>query len=190
MPDGAGPPATSTEGSPTRDGVVVPLRPGHRRAAAGTLGAPGALGAFGKLGQPVHMAKGPLGFPDHRDFVLADVPDPILAEFKLLRSVEDDGPVLIVTPLPDCVRPIADEDLAEIADAIGVPIDEALFLLVVTLRPKPDGDGMAMSVNLRAPIVFDPASGRARQCVIGNGRYRVQHPFFGWSGSSAARGGR
>jgi flagellar assembly factor FliW len=132
-------------------------------------------------GLPVHMPKGPLGFPDHHDFLLADVADPVLAQFKLLRSVEDQGPVLIVTPIPETSRPIADEDLMEIAGTAGIPFDEAVFLLVVTVRPKPDGDGMAMSVNLRAPIVLDPARRLARQCVSPNARYRVQHPFFGWT---------
>ena len=166
LPPDAGPPDVSQDRPTTRDGVVVPLRTGRRAAAAG---------------RPVRMPKGPLGFPDCHDFVLADIADPALAQFKLLRALEDHGPVLIVTPIPDTNRPIADEDLREIAGAIGIPVDDAVFLLVVTVRPKPDGDGMAMSVNLRAPIVFDPASRLARQCVIPNARYRVQHPFFGWT---------
>lgn len=175
MPADAGPPAASQDGPTPRDGVVVPLRPGRRAAARG---------------RPVHMPKGPLGFPDHHDFLLADVADPVLAQFKLLRSVEEQGPVLIVTPIPETGRPIADEDLVEIADTAGIPFDEAVFLLVVTVRPKPDGEGMAMSVNLRAPIVFDPATRLARQCVSPNARYRVQHPFFGWTRVRAASGGR
>jgi flagellar assembly factor FliW len=147
------------------ESVVVPLRLGRRAAMAG---------------RRVHMPKGPLGFPDHHNFALADLPDPELAQFKLLRSLEDQGLVLIVTPIPRSSDHIADEDLAEIAGTAGISVEDAQFLLVVTVRPKPDDDGMAMSINLRAPIVLDPATRLARQCVVRNSRYRVQQPFFGW----------
>ena len=162
----AGPPAASQAGPMPHESVVVPMRASRRAATPGRL---------------VHMPKGPLGFPDHHDFLLLDVLDPVLAQFKLLRAVEDQGPVLIVTPMPETGRPIADEDLMEIAATAGIAAGTAAFLLVVTVRPKSDGDGMTMSVNLRAPIVFDPARRLARQCVIPNARYRVQHPFFGWT---------
>ena len=45
------------------ESVVVPLRLGRRAATAG---------------RRVHMPKGPLGFPDHHNFALADLPDPEL----------------------------------------------------------------------------------------------------------------
>ncbi len=171
----AGPPVAFQDGPTPHDGVVVPLRASRRAATPG---------------RPVHMPKGPLGFPDHHDFLLLDVADPVLAQFKLLRAVEDQGLVLIVTPMPETGRPIADEDLMEIAATAGIAAGNAAFLLVVTVRPKSDGDGMTMSVNLRAPIVFDPTSRLARQCVIPNARYRVQHPFFGWSRVGDADRGR
>ena len=147
------------------ESVVVPLRLGRRAATAG---------------RRVHMPKGPLGFPDHHNFALADLPDPELAQFKLLRSLEDRELVLIVTPIPRNSAHIADEDLAEIAGTVGISVEDAVFLLVVTVRPKPDDDGLAMSINLRAPIVLDPATRLARQCVVRNPRYRVQQPFSGW----------
>ena len=152
---------------PTRpESVVVPMRLGNRAVTAG---------------RRVRMPKGPLGFQDHHDFALVDLPDPELAQFKLLRSLEDQGPVLIVTPIPESGGPIADEDLAEIAGTAGIFLEDAVFLLIVTVRPKPEVDGLDMSINLRAPIVFNPATRLARQCVIRNPRYRVQQPFFGWT---------
>ncbi len=159
----------------TPESVVVPMRLGNRAATAG---------------RRVRMPKGPLGFQDHHDFALVDLPDPELAQFKLLRSLEDQGPVLIVTPIPESGGPIADEDLAEIAGTAGIFLEDAVFLLIVTVRPKPEVDGLDMSINLRAPIVFNPATRLARQCVIRNPRYRVQQPFFGWALSGAASHGR
>ena len=166
MPVDSDTPAAPQDLATLPESVVVPLRLGRRAATAG---------------RRVHMPKGPLGFPDHHDFALADLPDPDLAQFKLLRSLEDRGLVLIVTPIPQGSDQIAEEDLAEISGMAGIAVEDAQFLLVVTVRPKPDDDGMTMSVNLRAPIVFDPDTRLARQCVIRNSRYRVQQPFFGWA---------
>jgi flagellar assembly factor FliW len=157
------------------ESVVVPMRLGNRAATAG---------------RRVHVPKGPLGFQDHHDFALVDLPDPELAQFKLLRSLEDQGPVLIVTPIPESGGPIADEDRAEIAGTAGIFLEDAVFLLIVTVRPTPEVDGLDMSINLRAPIVFNPATRLARQCVIRNPRYRVQQPFFGWTLSRAPGRGR
>lgn len=129
----------------------------------------------------VHMPKGPLGFQDYHDFALANLPNQELESFKLLQSLDDQALGFIVTAVPETGGPIANEDLDEIAAAAGVSAAEAIFLLIVTIRPDPEGDGIVMSVNLRAPIVFNPATRLARQCVTGNQSYPVQQPFFGWT---------
>jgi len=128
----------------------------------------------------VHMPKGPLGFQDYHDFGLANLPNPQLAQFKMLQSLDAHDLNFIVTALPDAGGPIAREDLEEMAAAAGVPVKDAVFLLIVTIRPNPEGEGILMSVNLRAPIVFNPTSRLARQCVTSNPSYPVQQPFFGW----------
>ena len=129
----------------------------------------------------VYMPKGPLGFQDYHDFALANLPNPELDAFKLLQSLDDQALGFIVTALPESGGPIAEEDLEEIAAAAGVSPAEAVFLLIVTIRPNPKGEGIVMTVNLRAPIVFDPATRLARQCVTSNQIYPVQQPFFGWA---------
>ena len=128
----------------------------------------------------VHMPKGPLGFQDYHDFGLANLPNPQLAQFKLLQSLDAHDLSFIVTTLPDSGGPIDQADLEEMAAAAGVAVEDAVFLLIVTIRPNPEGEGILMSVNLRAPIVFNPASRLARQCVASNPSYPVQQPFFGW----------
>ena len=129
----------------------------------------------------VYMPKGPLGFQDYHDFALANLPNPELDAFKLLQSLDAQALSFIVTALPVSGGPIAEEDLEEIAAAAGVSAAEAIFLLIVTIRANPDGEGIVMTVNLRAPIVFDPATRLARQCVTSNQVYPVQQPFFGWA---------
>lgn len=158
-------------GLPVR--VAEPLRLGRRGATAG---------------RRVHMPRGPLGFPEHHDFTLANLPDPDLDQFKLLRCLDDEGPTLIVTPLPAACGLIARDDLSELAGLAGEALEEALFLLVVTLHREAGTE--AMSVNLRAPIVFNPETCLARQCVSGNSGYRIRHPFFGWAPSGRPRRGR
>ncbi len=128
----------------------------------------------------IFMPTGPLGFQDCRNFGLANLPDPRLAHFKLLQSLDDPELGFIVTVLPDDGGPIANEDLEEICRSAGAPLDEAVFLLIVTIRPNFDGEGISMTVNLRAPIVFSPHNGQARQCVSSKQAYPVQQPFYGW----------
>ncbi len=129
----------------------------------------------------VHMPKGPLGFQDYHDFGLANLPNPQLAQFKMLQSLDAHDLSFIVTTLPDAGGPITQADLEEMAAAAGVAIEDAVFLLIVTIRPNPEGEGILMSVNLRAPIVFNPVSRLARQCVASSPSYPVQQPFFGWT---------
>lgn len=128
----------------------------------------------------VHMPRGPLGFQDYHDFGLANLPNPQLEQFKLLQSLDAHDLSFIVTTLPDDGGPIAAQDLEEMAAAAGVAVKDAVFLLIVTIRPNPEGEGILMSVNLRAPIVFNPVSRLARQCIASNPSYPVRQPFFGW----------
>lgn len=128
----------------------------------------------------IFMPAGPLGFQECRNFGLANLPDPRLSQFKLLQSLDQPELGFIVTALPENGGPIAGEDLEEICRSVGAPPDEAIFLLIVTIRPNEQGEGIAMTVNLRAPIVFTPRNGQARQCVSSKPDYAVQHPFYGW----------
>ena len=63
----------------------------------------------------VYMPKGPLGFHDHHNFALANLPNPQLEQFKLMQSLDEHELNFIVTPLPENDGPIAAADLEEIA---------------------------------------------------------------------------
>lgn len=125
----------------------------------------------------VHMPRGPLGFADHRRFALADLPQAIGERFKLLQSLEDADLGFVVAVLPQAAGLIDEADLEEACEASGIERGRAEFLLVVTIRPNEAGDGIAMSVNLRAPLVLDPERRVARQHVFSSSRYAVRQPL-------------
>ncbi|NIR61560.1 MAG: flagellar assembly protein FliW [Gammaproteobacteria bacterium] len=56
----------------------------------------------------------------------------------------------------------------------GIARARASFLLIVTIRANETGEGIGMSVNLRAPIVLDSEQRIARQHVLSNGDYPVR----------------
>jgi flagellar assembly factor FliW len=123
----------------------------------------------------IDMAQGPLGFTQHRNFVLSELPNPKLQSFNLLQSLSDPEVSFVVTPLKPESGLIALTDIEEACAASGFEVSEAVVLLILTVRQE--AGKVAMSVNLRAPIVLDPARRQARQVVLANADYPVRHPI-------------
>ena len=84
----------------------------------------------------------------------------------LLQSLNEDAISFIVIPFDANSSPLDGTDLEEACEASGVSRDSATLLFIVTIRPKAGGDGVEMSVNLRAPIVFDLRARRARRASV------------------------
>ena len=118
---------------------------------------------------------GLLGFADYRHFGLAEMPQPELADFRLLQSLQDDKVSFIVTPIKIDSGEVAREDLEDAALSVGIPVDSAGFVLIVTIRPTPEGS--SVTVNLRAPLVIDVNRAVARQVVMANSSYPIQQPI-------------
>lgn len=125
----------------------------------------------------VAMPEGLFGFRTCRDFALINPLEPRWAPYKLLQSLDFRELTFLVIELSDADVFIAGEDLEELACKAGLRVELANFLLIVSVRDKPDG--LVATVNLRAPIVFDPKTGVARQCASNNSRYLVQQPIAG-----------
>ena len=118
---------------------------------------------------------GLLGFTDYRQFGLADLPQPELADFRLLQSLEDEKLSFIVTPIKIDGGEVAREDLEDAALSVGIAVESAAFVLIVTIRPTPQGSNV--TVNLRAPVVVDVNRAVARQVVMANSSYPIQQPI-------------
>lgn len=112
------------------------------------------------------------GFPEHRGYVL--VPADAGGHLYWLQSVAPDGPRFLAVSaasfFPDYepVLPDAACDELELADAA----EGSLFCLVTV----PDGDVSAATANLRAPLVVNPATNRARQLVLTDGEHPIRRP--------------
>ena len=133
----------------------------------------------------VTLPEGLLGYEDHREFALVTPAE--YAPFRWLLSFRD----------PDVSFPVLDARLlasdyhpaigAGDTRALGASANDPLEILVLATLDPAEG---RLTVNLRAPIVLHPTSRLARQVVLSDGRWTVDHAITGApSKDSAARPG-
>ena len=123
--------------------------------------------------QALAMAEPLPGFPGHRNFVL--VPAEPSGRLFWLQSVTPEGPRFLAVPawsyFPDytpAVPPAASADLG---------LEDVAEADVYCLVTVPDGDITAATANLRAPVVVNPVTSRARQVVLADGRHPIRRPL-------------
>ena len=123
--------------------------------------------------QMLELAEPLPGFPRYREYVL--VPAAAGGSLFWLQSVTPDGPRFLAVsaasffPEYEPVLPGAACDELELADAA----EASLFCLVTV----PDGDVSAATANLRAPLVVNPVTRRARQLVLTDGVHAIRAPM-------------
>ena len=122
-----------------------------------------------------YFPQGLVGFSQLREFGLGNFPDPNLADFNLLQSIEDSSLTFIVHPLPLEGGPIASSDVEECFNACSVSLAHGHLASIVTIQPT--GDGIQLSINLRAPVLLDVSRMRGRQFVLSNNEYPVRCPL-------------
>lgn len=125
--------------------------------------------------QTLYMPRGPHGFVEHHVFGLANLPPPAPETFKLLQALDDPELSFIVVPLDPASGAVAAEDLADGAQTLGMAAQDAIFLLIVTLRAEEGGT--TATVNLRAPLVVDLERRLAAQVVLANSAYPIRQPL-------------
>jgi flagellar assembly factor FliW len=112
------------------------------------------------------------GFPVHQDYAL--VPADTAGVLSWLQAVAPDGPRLLVARaaawFPDYAPVLPPGARAELGLAAS---DAADLHCVLTV---PDGDVAAATANLRAPLVVNPATGRARQVLLSDATHPVRRP--------------
>jgi flagellar assembly factor FliW len=115
---------------------------------------------------------GLLGFADCRRYALADLPDRQVA-FKLLQSVDEPELAFLVLPLDLAEGPISRGDLERACDELGLEWRALVALALVTLRQG--GDGIQVSINLRAPLLIDSRRQLGCQHVFAGEGYPLRH---------------
>jgi flagellar assembly factor FliW len=113
------------------------------------------------------------GFPRHRDYAL--VPADADSRLYWLQSVAPDGPRFLAVQTASFFPEYAPELPAGVCAELD--LDEAAQARLFCLVTVPRGDASAATVNLRAPIVVNPAAGRARQVVLADGGYPIRRPL-------------
>jgi flagellar assembly factor FliW len=113
------------------------------------------------------------GFPLHRDYAL--VPADASGLLHWLQSVAVDGPRFLAVPpaayFPDYAPVLPAAACAELG--LADPADAELFCLVTV----PGADPARATANLRAPVVVNPATARARQVVLADGDHPIRRPL-------------
>lgn len=121
----------------------------------------------------VTLPQGLIGFSEFRRFGLAPIPDPRMAQFRLLQCLDQTDLSFLVLPVPLDGSTIADEDVDEACATLGIPRHDVALFLLVTLRKE--AEGLSVSMNVRAPIVVDSTTRIARQHVLPNPDYPIRH---------------
>jgi flagellar assembly factor FliW len=113
------------------------------------------------------------GFPGHREYVL--VPADGAGLLFWLQSVAPDGPRFLAVPaasfFPDYAPVLPGVACIELG--LEDAADASLYCLVTV----PDGDVAAATANLRAPLVVNPGTRRARQLVLTDGVHPIRRPL-------------
>ena len=113
------------------------------------------------------------GFPGYRDFALVAADSAGLLFW--MQAVAPDGPRFLTVPaapfFPEYAPAMPRAACAELG--IGDATEADVYLLITV----PDGDVTAATANLRAPLVVNPATLRARQIVLTDGVHPIRQPL-------------
>jgi len=148
--------------------LEVPVAP-----APASVRVPGPVAAAAVRVQVLCLSEPMLGFPGHRDYVLVPAEDS--GRLFWLQSVATDGPRFLAVPasafFPDYLPRLPDAVCDELA--LDDVADARLYCLVTV----PAGDVSAATANLRAPVVVNPVTQRARQVVLLDGAHPIRRPL-------------
>ncbi len=131
--------------------------------------------------EAVEFPSGLPGFPGARRFHLR----PLAAaggDFAELVSLEDPDLRLPLVLRPAGGEVPAEADLEEACRALGFARERVRIYFVVTL----EREAARAWINLRAPVLVDPETGRGAQVVLADPRYPLRFPLPSRSDRPAA----
>ncbi|HWI52430.1 MAG TPA: flagellar assembly protein FliW [Symbiobacteriaceae bacterium] len=120
------------------------------------------------------FSPGLYGFPEIKRYVVTEVPGGGDV-FKLLVALDQpDLGFTLVYPFaffPDYAPELPDSDVQE----LGVEKPEDMLVMCIANVPQQFKDSTA---NLKAPVVFNPHTRKARQVILTDERYTTRHRLF------------
>jgi flagellar assembly factor FliW len=130
------------------------------------------------------LPEGLVGFEEHKEFALLALAD--YEPFRWLQSFSDPG---LSFPLlaPAAFVPGFEPTLGE-TDRLALGLEPGELPEVYAIASVAEGGG-GVTLNLRAPVVVNPRKRTARQVVLADSRWEVQHPLV-TRGSAAPQGTR
>lgn len=134
---------------------------------AGVLSPPAPAIAALQLTEPLP------GFPSHHDYALVAADGAALVFW--LQAVDLQGPRFLAVPAAPYFPEYAPSLPGTVSGELGLEGQAAatLYCLVTV----PGGDIEKATANLRAPLVVNPATGRARQVVLADGTHPIRRPL-------------
>jgi flagellar assembly factor FliW len=121
----------------------------------------------------LHMPIGMLGFGQYQSYGLCDLPDDRFPHFKLLQSIEDPSVSFIILPITALDNGFIDNaDILEAMRSYGIEGHQCVLALIITARHE--DAGLKLTVNCRAPLVFDIVRRMAWQHVLTDNKYGVR----------------
>lgn len=113
------------------------------------------------------------GFPDHRDYALVAAEGSGLVFW--LQAVDPDGPRFLAVPAGPYFPEYAPSLPGTVRTELGLGEQAAASLYCIVTVPG--GDIEKATANLRAPLVVNPATCRARQVVLTDGTHPIRRPL-------------
>lgn len=120
--------------------------------------------------------QGLYGFEDLKRFILLTIEG--VTPWRWLQSVEDgDIAFLVLDPflVDEHYSPSLRPNDLQVIGLDKVPHTAVPFCLVIAVVPD---DVHRMTVNLRAPLVFNPIARKGIQVILDDDRYLIKHPVF------------
>lgn len=114
------------------------------------------------------------GFPSARQFVVTNIPNGGDVFKQMLSLDQQDLGFTLVYPfvfVPDYAPEIPDSEMHE----IGAESPDQVVLMAIANVPQQFKDA---TVNLKAPLLFNPHTRKARQVILADDRYAVRQPLF------------
>ena len=118
----------------------------------------------------VTLPKGLIGFPELKDYVILDSPDPKHDGIKWLQSL-DDGQIAFLVTAPGRIKPdyTLEATEAEVADLGLTSEEDATLAVILTVGTR------GVTANLKGPLVFSKTTRRGVQIIHPDRDYSTRY---------------